>query len=184
VSRRSWIRRAVLPMTLAALAASLPAASASAANQIRYDRNSITNGLLALTQAGWRAGSGVVQDACQPGRGWIPTGNYDLWGHWDHYDSTIKGRVFYLSNHTCQYGQLRTELFIHTEETASTGQSCPTSGDDPYCWEGDFDYQSNGCIKVKQPNKDMYEFHQWFHQKVTGSHGSFNINNGLWVNGV
>jgi hypothetical protein len=176
------IRTLTIAAALTAAATALPATPAFAA-QIRYDRTGITTSSLHLSPSAWRAGSGQVQDACQVGRGWLPTGYYDMWGHWNNYDSTIKGRVFYISNKACQYGTLRTELFIHTEETSTTGQYCPTSGDDPYCWEGDFDYESNGCIKIKQPNMDMYQFHNWWHNQVTGAHGSMNINNNLWVNG-
>jgi len=46
----------------------------------------------------WRAGSGVSTDACWIGHGWLPTGYYDLWGHWDNYNGAIAGRVFYLQN--------------------------------------------------------------------------------------
>ena len=27
-------------------------------------------------------------------------------------------------------------------------QVCPTGGDDPWCWDGNYDYESAGCIKV------------------------------------
>ena len=56
---------------------------------------------------------------------------------------TIKGRVFYLSNKPCWNGTWRSELFIHSEETAAQGQYCPTAYDDPFCWEGDYDYHSS-----------------------------------------
>jgi hypothetical protein len=176
--------RRLVAATAIACGMTLLSASPASAAIVQYDRNGITTGFLRLDPAGWRAGSGQVKDACQVGRGWLPTGYYDLWGHWNHYDSTIKGRVFYLSNKRCQYDVLRTELFIHTEETASTGQACTSAPDDPYCWEGDFDYESNGCIKVKQPNMDMYEFHNWWHNKFGDRHDSFTINNNVWVNGI
>jgi len=87
----------------------------------------------------WRAGSGVSTDACWVGHGWLPTGYYDLRGHWDNYNGTIRGRVFYLQDKTCWNGTWRTQLFIHSEETAAQGQYCPTAGDDPYCWDGPSD---------------------------------------------
>lgn len=102
----------------------------------------------------WRAGSGNPN---APGGGmqqcqlnnWIPVGMYDVAWHDHHYDGTlIKGRVWRLSNYQCNNGVTRTELFVHTEETVDNSQSCPTGGDDPFCWEGPNDYFSNGCIKV------------------------------------
>jgi hypothetical protein len=184
IAPRVRVRRAATAAALAAFGILLAATPAFGA-YVQYDRNGIRNGFLRLDPAGWRAGSGQVQDACQVGRGWLPTGWYDSRGHWNNYDATIKGRVFWISDKQCQYGTWRTELFIHTEETSTTGQYCPTAGDDPYCWEGDFDYESNGCIKIKQPNYDMYNFHNWWHNKFGNIHGDYpNINNNLWVNGV
>ena len=135
----------------------------------------------------WRAGSGQPggTDGCAVGYGWLPTGDYDLWGHWDGYDGVIKGRVFYVQDKWCWNGSaLRTELFIHTEETAGNGQSCPTSGDDPYCWEGTFDYYSEGCIKVAYPNNGFNNViganHTWFHKQF-GCHGYCTYTNQLTV---
>ena len=109
-----------------------------------------------VTQRTWRAGSGQDRDECDSATydgvgGWLPAGWYTLVGHYDHYDGTkIKGRVWHVEDKRCNGGTgiLRTELFIHSEETSANGQYCPTSGDDPFCWEGDFDYYSNGCIKL------------------------------------
>jgi hypothetical protein len=133
----------------------------------------------------WRAGSGVSTDACWVSHGWLPTGWYDLWGHWDHYDATIKGRVFYLQNKPCWNGTWRTQLFVHSEETADQGQYCPTAGDDPYCWEGDHDYYSSGCIKVSRAApypSDLRLVHDgWHNQSGDYRHGSFTINNWLYV---
>jgi hypothetical protein len=78
---------------------------------------------------------------------------------------------------------LRTELFIHSEETSDEGQYCPTPYDDPFCWEGDFDYYSHGCIKlahappwpsdVAQAN---YDWDGW-----DGRHGYFTAGSALYV---
>jgi hypothetical protein len=158
----------------------------AAAAPVRFDRR-VRDGFLRLGDAGWRAGSGVSTDACQRNAGWLPTGNYDVRTLEHHKDSVIKGRAWYLSDKACASPPytVRTELFIHTEETASTGQSCPTSGDDPYCWDTDFgDYASEGCIKVKQPNMDMYQFHQEWHRLVSSLHGTVNYNDAVWVNGL
>lgn len=132
----------------------------------------------------WRAGSGTSTDACWIGHGWLPVGWYDLNGHWDNYGGDIQGRVFYLQNKQCWNGTWRTELFIHSEETAGQGQYCPTPGDDPYCWEGDFDYYSNGCIKVSRAGSpsDLRLVHDGWHNKSGDyRHGSFWINDWLYV---
>ena len=132
----------------------------------------------------WRAGSGTSTDACWIGHGWLPTGWYDLNGHWNNYGGDIQGRVFYLQNKQCWNGTWRTQLFIHSEETAGQGQYCPTSGDDPYCWDGEFDYYSNGCIKVSRAGNpsDLRLVHDGWHNKSGDyRHGSFWINDWLYV---
>lgn len=128
----------------------------------------------------WRAGSGVSTDACWIGHGWLPAGYYDLWGHWNNYDGKIAGRVFYLQNKPCWNGTWRTELFVHSEETAGQGQYCPTAGDDPYCWEGPSDYYSNGCIKLARPSpvagfpNDLGAAHATYHDYGGKSaHGAY-----------
>ena len=110
-----------------------------------------TNSGAIIGQRGFRAGSGTSTDECALRQGWLPAGWYDLRGHFDYYNgSLIKGRVWQLSDKRCYggTGNLRTELFIHSEETSDNGQYCPTPYDDHFCWEGDFDYYSNGCIKL------------------------------------
>jgi hypothetical protein len=132
----------------------------------------------------WRAGSGTSTDACWIGHGWLPTGWYDLRGHWDNYDGTIKGRVFYLQNKQCWNGTWRTELFVHSEETAAQGQYCPTAGDDPYCWDADYDYFSNGCVKLSRAGypSDLRLMHDGWHTKSADyRHGSFWIDDWLYV---
>jgi hypothetical protein len=137
-----------------------------------------------FSSVSWRAGSGTSTDACWIGHGWLPIGWYDLNGHWNNYDGTIKGRVFYLQNKQCWNGTWRTELFVHSEETADEGQYCPSPGDDPYCWEGDFDYYSNGCIKVSRAGNpsDLRLVHDGWHEKSGDyRHGSFVIDDWLYV---
>jgi hypothetical protein len=132
----------------------------------------------------WRAGSGVSTNACWISHGWLPAGYYDLKGHWDYYDGTIKGRVFYLQNKPCWNGTWRTELFVHSEETANQGQYCPTAGDDPYCREGAGDYYSSGCIKVSRAGSpsDLRLVHDGWHGKSGDyRHGYFTIDNWLYV---
>lgn len=102
-------------------------------------------------QQAWRAGSGYLTNECTKSAGWLPGGYYNLVSHYDNYDgSVIKGRVWQLSDKVCWNGTPRRELFIHSEETASNGQYCTSASDDPYCWEGDFDYESAGCIKLSR----------------------------------
>ena len=130
----------------------------------------------------WRGGSGISTNACWIGHGWLPTGWYDLWGHWDHYDgSAIKGRVFRIQDKQCWNGTWRTALFVHSEETAANGQYCPTGYDDPFCWEGAFDYQSVGCIKISHWG-DLGYLHSGWHEKSGDyRHGAFWINDWLYV---
>jgi hypothetical protein len=135
-----------------------------------------------FSSAAWRGGSGTSTNACWINRGWLPGGWYDLWGHWNNYDgSAIKGRVFRLQDKACWNGTLRTELFIHSEETAGNGQYCPTPYDDPFCWEGDFDYYSSGCIKVNHWGDLAYLHSGWHEKSGDGRHGAFWINDALYV---
>ena len=136
-----------------------------------------TNPELVQSSPGWRAGSGDSTACGYINHGWLPVGWYDGWGHWNNYDSLIKGRVFWVQDKRCGDGTLRTELFIHTEETAANGQSCPTAGDDPYCWEAVYDYNSGGCIKVAYPNNGFSDIigqaHWYWHNRYGGSgHGT------------
>lgn len=150
---------------IAAVAATLlPVAGARAATRtfFAFHRYSNTNSYLTinrqdvysgaiLSQQGFRAGSGTSTNECAVGQGWLPAGWYDIVGHFEHYGgSKIQGRVWQLSDKRCYggTGNLRTELFIHSEETSDQGQYCPTPYDDPFCWEGDYDYYSVGCIKL------------------------------------
>ena len=125
-----------------------------------------------------------ARNACWIGHGWLPAGWYDLNGHWDSYNgSAIKGRVFYLQNKPCWNGTWRTELFVHSEETADQGQYCPTVYDDPFCWEGDFDYYSNGCIKLAhaQPYpSDVAQAHSLW-DGYDGHHGDLWLPRRLYV---
>ncbi len=140
-----------LVVAAAALVWALPA-SASA---FYYHRTSLTNSTFEVLDnyGDWtgylRAGSGSGTDACQH-YNWIPRGHYDVLWHDDYFDGTkIKGRVWRLSDYQCSNGVRRTELFVHSEETADQGQSCYADGSDsPFCWEGDRDYYSYGCIKL------------------------------------
>ena len=147
------------------------------------------------------------EESCRPNHGWLPNGWYDLWGHWNNYDQTIKGRVWWVENMYCPDGTtLRTELFIHTEEGAGTGpnnqpQLCGQQLPDddlPYCWDkkpaysgaqnGTYDYYSNGCIKVRRQSpegswaNDMLDVHNTWHDLGgRGGHGQFTRTDTLYV---
>ena len=144
-----------------------------------------------ITQRSWRAGSGQDRNECDSAAydgvgGWLPGGWYTLLGHYDHYDgSKIKGRVWYWEDKRCAggTGTLRTELFIHSEETADNGQYCPTGYDDPFCWEGWTDYYSNGCIKLAHAYpypSDVAQAHNLW-DGYDGHHGSLWLPRRLYV---
>lgn len=104
------------------------------------------------TEVSWRAGSGLgVKDPCVRNRGWLPNGSYSVTLFERYAGSAIHGTVFRLNDKTCKSGSSikRTELFIHSEMTVSGGQKCTSKPDDPTCWEGNGDYKSAGCIKLK-----------------------------------
>jgi hypothetical protein len=121
-------------------------------------------------------------DECEIGRGWLPSGWYAQKGHWDHYDgSKVRGRVWWIQDKTCRDGSTRrTELFIHSEETSANGQSCSSAYDDPFCWERESDYYSNGCIKLARPSpvasfpNDLGAAHTTFHDYGgKAAHGAY-----------
>jgi hypothetical protein len=130
----------------------------------------------------FRAGSGkgtLTQNTneCLNNYGWLPNGYYDVTLHEYYNGNVIKGIVFRISDKWCSGGSAeRTQLFIHSEMTQNHGQYCPTSGDDPQCWEGVTgsinDYKSEGCIKLSYSDIDTFRW-QWrrFYgvgQKVSG----------------
>jgi hypothetical protein len=130
----------------------------------------------------WRAGSGTSRYECRPAEGWLPAGWYSQWGHWNQYGgSAVRGRVWWLQDKYCRDGVTRrTELFIHSEETASNGQSCSPAYDDPFCWERAADYYSLGCIKLARPSpaadfpNDLGNAHSVYHNYGGSSaHGAF-----------
>ena len=140
----------VLVVIAAALAWTLPAR----ASVFYYDRTSLIYSYFEAVDnygdwTGVRGGSGIGTDACQH-YNWIPRGYYSVYWHDDWYaGSVIQGRVWRLSDYQCSNGVRRTELFVHSEENSQQGQSCYADGSDsPFCWEGDHDYYSYGCIKV------------------------------------
>ena len=103
-----------------------------------------------------------------------------------HYSgSTIRGRVWQLQDKACGAGVLRTELFIHTEETPDNDQICSPDPDDPWCWDdtaagggvaGTNDYYSLACIKVRRHSPEgnwannLVETHTAWHDQTNISH--------------
>jgi hypothetical protein len=183
---------------LSAVGIWLPTGAVGAVTTWDYHRDSLINATLTIklsdpetgriygSQA-WRAGSGTVQDACNKADpahgdnvgGWLPTGLYDIKGHYHHYNgSSVRGRVWRLQDKACSDGTLRTELFIHSEETADNGQSC-----EAFCWDGPNDYYSQGCIKISRGGAAPTDLAQandkW--DSWDGRHGAFTASNKLYV---
>jgi hypothetical protein len=159
--------------------------STNTSSWLTINKQDVYSGAM-LSQRGFRAGSGTSTDECYVAHGWLPTGWYDIVGHYDHYDaSLIKGRVWQLSDKRCLggTGTLRTELFVHSEETADDGQYCPTPYDDSFCWEGAADYYSNGCIKLAHaqpyPSDVAIADNDW--DAWDGRHGAFTSPTALFV---
>lgn len=105
------------------------------------------NGNCSLS-ASWRSGSGTNTNACDDNDGWLPGGWYDTpFMTQDHQGVIIWGRAWRLTDKYCVGGNtLRDALFIHTEETHENKQD-PT--DEPHNWDGEGDYYSDGCIKLR-----------------------------------
>lgn len=101
------------------------------------------------TVANWRAGSGNgSKDTCASNAGWLPNGSYTIKDFYRHHDGGphgVNGIAWYIGDHKCHSGHKRTDLFIHSEmlPNGKAGRS------EPYRWDGDSDYKSNGCIKLK-----------------------------------
>lgn len=209
-ARLLWPSRVALTTLLMAATVAVPATPASASRDCGYldfTRINNTNSDLKLktyefggacVTSTWRAGSGTTTDPCQKNYGWLPTGWYDLWGHWNGYSGdAIWGRVWYVQNKECGDGTQRTELFIHSEETPDREQSCTSDSDDPQCWDktascasclaGTNDYYSNGCIKVKRTSSEgswdghLDPLHDAWHNSVSSDHGAFTRGSSLHV---
>jgi hypothetical protein len=199
----SRIRILVAAAAAAALAATAAPAIAGTIVTLDFRRGTNTNSLLTiyrqdlldgriLNQASYRAGSGLNRNECDSAAydnvgGWLPRGYYNLWGHFDHYTgSLIQGRVWRLQDKKCNggTGTLRTELFIHSEETYTNQQACQSPYIERFCWDNDNDYYSVGCIKISRnssnPPADLGRLHtnwdQW-----SGLHGYFNLSQRLYV---
>jgi hypothetical protein len=184
--------RLLLFVGAAIAATAIAVAPASAHGHFEFHRTSNLNSSLvwvyypssnptAYYSPTWRAGSGDSTNCSYIGHGWLPLGWYDVWGHWAHYDSTIKGIATQLQNKACADGTLRTQLFIHTKETANWGNSCET-----YCFDQSTDYYSNGCIKVSHSGygfpDDIRTADWWWRNRDGFSfEGSKTVNDALYV---
>ncbi|MFI1809060.1 L,D-transpeptidase [Streptomyces sp. NPDC020422] len=99
--------------------------------------------------AGYRAGSGTgVKDDCATGKGWMPNGDWRIRFKSRTYDGElVKGYAVYLEDMPCTTGKRkkRTEMFIHSEMNRDGSQG----GTERRRWDGDSDYRSNGCVKLR-----------------------------------
>lgn len=213
-ARRTGIRIAAIIALLGGIVA-VPATPAHAARSCAYfdfAKSSPNNSTLTwkyyddfgrcIRAISWRAGSGVNTDPCDksttssPDGGWLPNGWYDVTAmQHDWNGSAIWGRVWRLNDKACSDGTLRTELFIHTEETPSATQDCPSGvNDSPQCWDsypsgnGTNDYYSAGCIKVRRNSpegtwaNDHGSAHTAWHNNGGGSsHGTFTRTDSVFV---
>ncbi len=139
------------------------------------------------------AGSGLSNSytPCQLNLGRLPNGWYGSGNDHHKHDKNgaeIDGRVWGLQDKDCGSGTIRRELFIHTEETVSNGQYCPTTGDDKHCWEtAAWDYRSIGCVKISYPANgfpnSIGSLNSWWDSQIGGGHGVY-YSNILWVGSV
>ncbi|MFJ5712296.1 hypothetical protein [Streptomyces sp. NPDC093105] len=107
----------------------------------------------------WRAGSGlgdaknakrkVGQNPCQTNVGWLPSGDYKIEYFKNNFAGTINGIVWKLQDKRCKAngkkGTKRDALFIHSEMKSNGRQG----SSERTRWDGNGDYKSAGCIKLK-----------------------------------
>ncbi|MEU6369463.1 hypothetical protein ABZ876_27925 [Streptomyces sp. NPDC046931] len=101
------------------------------------------------TLGSWRAGSGNgSKDTCASNAGWLPNGTYSIKAFYPQHRGGphgVNGIAWYVGDHKCHSGRWRTDLFVHSEMLPNGS----AGGSEPYRWDGDSDYKSNGCIKLK-----------------------------------
>ncbi|MCN9240412.1 L,D-transpeptidase [Streptomyces sp. RY43-2] len=129
-------------------------AAATTATALVFDKNQHdpTDSRLSVYRgkklwAVYRAGSGIgVKNDCARGKGWLPNGSWGIRRKTRTYDGElIKGYAVYLQDMRCSKGTLtRTEMFIHSEMNRDGSQGRGKARK----WDGDVDYQSNGCVKL------------------------------------
>ncbi|MFF8928228.1 L,D-transpeptidase family protein [Streptomyces longwoodensis] len=102
-----------------------------------------------FTVASWRAGSGNgSRNSCARNAGWLPNGTYKIRAFYNHHNGGprgVNGISWLLNDARCSNGTPRTALFIHSEMLPSGAQG----RSEPYRWDGNSDYKSAGCIKLK-----------------------------------
>jgi hypothetical protein len=152
----------------------LDTSSASALVFSDFKADGVASGRPVTT--GWmRAGSGdgTTLDDCVTNRGPMPNGTWSISGHSDTYNgSLVKGRVWLINGGGAvpcagAGSTNRTEMLVHTDETATRGQACADPYIEAFCWDDDDrDYRSNGCIKISRdpPSpSDMLRLDQFVH---------------------
>jgi hypothetical protein len=133
-----------------------------------YEKQGATEKLVETKS--WRAGSGLPgkggENQCAWSRGWLPNGTYRLRQYNNYPGNVIHGRAFRLDNKNCGNGNVRHDLFLHTEQTAGNGQCKDRKGDQSCRWEWPKinDYKSLGCIKMAPGDLAQltYLFHKHF----------------------
>ncbi|WP_268257067.1 L,D-transpeptidase family protein [Streptomyces capitiformicae] len=97
----------------------------------------------------WRAGSGNGStNPCKRNAGWLPNGTYKIKQFYNNHNGGsrgVNGISWLLNDRKCHNGTPRTELFIHSEMLPNGRPG----GSEPYRWDGNSDYKSNGCIKLR-----------------------------------
>ncbi|MFE3931736.1 L,D-transpeptidase [Streptomyces sp. YIM B13508] len=133
--------------------------SATAANTVylKFDKNpkypfysklSVIKG--STVWATFRAGSGITENECTTGRGWLPNGTYTVGQHYKTYNGNlIKGYAIHLSDKRCNNGtgRWRTQLFIHSEMNRDGSQGSTERR--KWTDKNPNDFLSNGCIKMR-----------------------------------
>ncbi|MEV5932989.1 murein L,D-transpeptidase [Streptomyces sp. NPDC052079] len=151
---------------------STPNAPRPASYSLKFTKNwnDPQNSRLALLRDGkvvvsYRAGSGkdFSRNECASGSGWLPSGSYRIAGHMTNRGAdalpwnrpAVQGYVIELADKVCkpvagQKAVNRTDLFIHSEMKADGTQGFSIFEEDSLRrWEGDADYRSSGCIKLR-----------------------------------
>lgn len=116
-----------------------------------------------------RGGSGDgSKNECTNDHGWLPDGTYsnsdsDSNSHFKHINKTwgnavVRGWVWELGNKKTRCGNMRTELFIHSQGTSGWSNS---------------NYRSEGCIKINQV--DRSHLHTMFASSYQASKGYLSV---------
>jgi len=100
--------------------------------------------------------------------GYLPSGWYSITGHRNHFDGTINGRVWRLSDKwDSQHCCLRSGLFIRREDTPLNDQGTR----EEERWDVPSAYLSFGCVKVSYRNIGAVHT-RWTDYGGSTAHGS------------